>query len=258
MFHNYFKFNIVMLLCSFGILSGCISSIGFHTPVFSGIHESTLTPEYLLKVNQKLTPFIEDNSLDKNLYVLVLIGLGDNGEIVSSRIEKSSGSNLLDSTILKSLAQMKYFPQLIGGGYPTKPLKLSIGINGVKNGPIGVSISNTPVIFTPNPDSYYSRSAKLAGEQGNVDMTLIVNESGNVEEVLLMKSSGFPRIDNAGIELGRDYKFKPYFVNGIPTRTMVRILVKFRLGPIPYDPSNPYKPANQINSPLKLLDANSL
>ena len=45
------------------------------------------------------------------------------------------------------------------------------------------------------------------GEQGNILLSVHVNENGQAENVQLKKSSGFDRLDNAALEAVKRWRF---------------------------------------------------
>ena len=101
--------------------------------------------------------------------------------------------------------------------------------SGASGTPIQTDIGKLVVVYQPDADAYYPSFSKRSGEQGEVVVKLIIDEGGNVEDVALMRSSSFPRLDRAATEIGKRYRFKPYVVNGSPTRISTNLLIKFNL-----------------------------
>jgi protein TonB len=100
---------------------------------------------------------------------------------------------------------------------------------GTAGTPIQTDIGKLVVVYQPDADPYYPSFSKRAGEQGEVVVRLIIDETGIVEDVALLRSSGFARLDRAAEQIGRRYRFKPYSVNGNPTRISTNLLIKFNL-----------------------------
>jgi len=100
---------------------------------------------------------------------------------------------------------------------------------GASGTPIQTDIGKLVVVYQPDADAYYPSFSKRSGEQGEVVVKLIIDETGSVEEVALLKSSTFPRLDRAASEIGKRYRFKPFLVNGSPTRISTNLLIKFNL-----------------------------
>jgi protein TonB len=100
---------------------------------------------------------------------------------------------------------------------------------GASGTPIQTDIGKLVVVYQPDADAYYPSFSKRSGEQGEVVVKLIIDETGSVEEVAMLKSSTFPRLDRAASEIGKRYRFKPFLVNGSPTRISTNLLIKFNL-----------------------------
>jgi protein TonB len=100
---------------------------------------------------------------------------------------------------------------------------------GASGTPIQTDIGKLVVVYQPDADAYYPSFSKRSGEQGEVVVKLIIDETGSVEEVAMLKSSTFPRLDRAATEIGKRYRFKPFLVNGSPTRISTNLLIKFNL-----------------------------
>jgi periplasmic protein TonB len=100
---------------------------------------------------------------------------------------------------------------------------------GVSGTPIQTDIGKLVIVYQPDADAYYPSFSKRSGEQGEVVVRLIIDETGNVEDIALLKSSTFPRLDRAASDIGRRYRFKPFLVNGSPTRISTNLLIKFNI-----------------------------
>jgi protein TonB len=101
--------------------------------------------------------------------------------------------------------------------------------SGSSGTPIQTDIGKLVVAYQPDADAYYPSFSKRSGEQGEVVVRLIIDESGSVEDIALIRSSSFPRLDRAATEIGRRYRFKPFLVNGSPTRISTNLLITFNL-----------------------------
>jgi len=105
----------------------------------------------------------------------------------------------------------------------------STGGGGVSGTPIQTDIGKLIVVYQPDADPYYPSFSKRAGEQGEVVVRLIIDETGVVEDARLLQSSSYPRLDRAAMEIGKRYRFKPYLINGSPTKISTNLLIKFNL-----------------------------
>jgi TonB family protein len=89
---------------------------------------------------------------------------------------------------------------------------------------VWVSESVMRGLRTQNPTPIYPPEALQAKLQGLVILTLQINPSGNVDNISLM--SGHPMLAPAAIEAVKQWKYKPYLLNGQPVEveTTVRLL----------------------------------
>ncbi|WP_296557600.1 energy transducer TonB [Pigmentiphaga sp.] len=65
------------------------------------------------------------------------------------------------------------------------------------------------------PEPVYPRTSIRLSEEGSVLIRIRVNASGRVEKATVEKSSGFSRLDEAGLEAAARGRFKPYTENGV-------------------------------------------
>jgi TonB family protein len=71
--------------------------------------------------------------------------------------------------------------------------------------------------FTPaNPPRWpgYPKEARKRGQQGTVKMLLLVNEEGRVSRARVVRSTGYPALDQVGLDATRDWKIAPGSVDG--------------------------------------------
>ncbi len=85
--------------------------------------------------------------------------------------------------------------------------------------------------FKPLVADYYPPTSIVLEEQGTVMIRLCHNESGRITASTLDQSSGFQRLDQAAIRMGRQFRFIPRVTNGQPQPDCVVVPVKFSLQP---------------------------
>jgi protein TonB len=73
----------------------------------------------------------------------------------------------------------------------------------------------------------YPEDAKQAGIQGKVVLKALIDKEGNVEDVQLM--SGPEQLAPAAIEAVKQWRYKPYRMNGEPVNVETQVLVNFSL-----------------------------
>ena len=78
-------------------------------------------------------------------------------------------------------------------------------------------------------DPVYPEDAKAAGVTGAVVLHAVIGETGTVEELKVI--SGPPELANSAVEAVRQWTYKPYLLNGMPTAVDTMITVNFQLNP---------------------------
>lgn len=98
---------------------------------------------------------------------------------------------------------------------------------------------SAPTVATTKPiprasrtvDSYYPSESKKANppEEGTVLVKCTVKLTGKCADISVETSSGFPKLDEAGVKYMKDLMFKPATEAGNPVEKTVTIPVKFRI-----------------------------
>jgi len=73
----------------------------------------------------------------------------------------------------------------------------------------------------------YPDDARRARIQGSVILTTEIDKNGNVEDISLV--SGHPLLAPAAIEAVKQWKYKPYLLNGQPIAVETQVTVAFQL-----------------------------
>ena len=76
-------------------------------------------------------------------------------------------------------------------------------------------------------DPIYPPLARRARIQGTVILKVVINKSGDVENLQLF--SGHPMLAPAALDAVRQWKYKPYLLNGAPVEVETRVMVNFTL-----------------------------
>jgi TonB family protein len=87
----------------------------------------------------------------------------------------------------------------------------------------------THVDYVRQPRPVYPADSRREGEQGRVELRVLVSVSGRADRVEIIKSSGFARLDDAARMAVTVAQFKPYAENGKPEPVFVTIPVVFTL-----------------------------
>jgi uncharacterized protein len=91
----------------------------------------------------------------------------------------------------------------------------------------------------------YPVIAKAARVQGSVELTLEVDAAGAVTGVL--KSDGPPLLLQAATDAARQYRYRPFEINGAPADVLVEAVVRFSLG-FEFPPAMPFPEVTDIKS----------
>jgi len=88
----------------------------------------------------------------------------------------------------------------------------------------GVTAGN--LVYGPKPP--YPAIARTARVQGAVVLRAIISKSGTIENLQVV--SGHPMLTQSALEAVRQWKYKPYYLNGEPVEVDTTITVNFTLG----------------------------
>jgi TonB family protein len=110
--------------------------------------------------------------------------------------------------------------------------------------PSKVSIDEAEKHLIERKQPTYPPLAKLAKIEGDVLLTLQIDPNGAVIRVI--QSSGHPMLIQAATEAAKQYRYRPFIVNGAPAGVFVEAVISFSLYvPIP---SVPFPEVTDINS----------
>jgi protein TonB len=88
----------------------------------------------------------------------------------------------------------------------------------------GVTAGN--LVYGPKPP--YPAIARTARVQGAVVLHAIISKTGTIENLQVV--SGHPMLTQSAMEAVRQWKYKPYYLNGEPVEVDTTITVNFTLG----------------------------
>jgi protein TonB len=96
---------------------------------------------------------------------------------------------------------------------PDKPIKLSSGVT------TGLLVRKVQPAYPP--------LAKQARIQGSVVLQAVIGKDGSIQN--LRAVSGHPMLIQSAIDAVRQWKYKPYFLNGDPVEVDTQVTVNFTL-----------------------------
>jgi periplasmic protein TonB len=83
--------------------------------------------------------------------------------------------------------------------------------------------------YLHNPAPAYPRASRLAGQQGQVVVKVLVSAEGSAVSVSLQRSSGFARLDEAALAAVRQWRFVPATRGADAFEEWVLVPIAFRL-----------------------------
>jgi TonB family protein len=91
-----------------------------------------------------------------------------------------------------------------------------------------VDLKELDIVSAPHFEKFYPSFSKHAGERGAARLLVSIDASGRVVGVKVAKSSGFPRLDQAAVNLSQHFVFDSYQHNGQPCAIQTSIEVEFK------------------------------
>jgi len=82
----------------------------------------------------------------------------------------------------------------------------------------------------------YPPLAKAAKMSGVVVMKAVISKDGSISALEIMSATN-PVFNKAAIDAVRQWKYRPYMLNGEPTEVMTTITVNFAIAPPPQAPN---------------------
>jgi len=110
-------------------------------------------------------------------------------------------------------------------------------------GPVRISSGTMAGLMLAQVAPMYPPIAKAAHVQGVVILHAVISKSGIIEDLQVI--SGPPMLQGAAIDAVRNWRYRPYLLNGEPTEVQTTINVNFKFEePPPPPPATPPADAN--------------
>jgi TonB family protein len=123
----------------------------------------------------------------------------------------------------------KQTPQLIGGSISSTPIdasrRPSAGVQRVR-----VSQGVMKAMVVSQVDPVYPPMAQDAGVQGSVVMAVIIGKDGSVQSPRVLTTAS-PLLNQAAIDAVKQWKYRPYLLNGNPVEVDTTVTVTFPPSP---------------------------
>jgi TonB family protein len=194
--------------------------------------------------------------------VVLKVTIDKSGEVQS--LQLVSGHPMLAPAAIDAVKQWKYRPYLLNGNPITVETNVTVNFTlvgdapeqwtagnvsggtaspepvGIARGVIGPAAANGAVpqrirvsqgveqkIIVSKVQPEYPGDAKAERIQGIVELKAIIDKEGNVASLQLI--SGHPRLAPAAIDAVRQWKYRPYLLNGTPLEVETTVTVNFTL-----------------------------
>jgi protein TonB len=116
---------------------------------------------------------------------------------------------------------------VLGGIINSTPAAVPKIAQPVARAPLKVSQGVTEGLLVNKVQPVYPPLARQARVQGEVVLQAIISKNGSIENLKLI--SGNPLLTAAAIDAVKQWKYKPYFLNGEPVEVDTMITVRFNL-----------------------------
>ncbi len=93
--------------------------------------------------------------------------------------------------------------------------------------PPRIELPISDAAYLNNPKPAYPRLSYQMGEEGRVMLNVLIGADGTPLKVEIYQSSGYPRLDNAGMETVMRWRYVPGKRGGVPETMWFKVPVKF-------------------------------
>ena len=115
---------------------------------------------------------------------------------------------------------------------PTETSPLVEPLEASPSAPVAIPtppVESASLAVTKRIDPAYPPASRRAGEAGQVQLRVLVDESGRPREVKILRSSGFGRLDEAAVAAIKRWLFAPARQGSGPVSAWTQVNVTFRL-----------------------------
>jgi TonB family protein len=252
------KRNLMASILAFSSLT-LPASAQVSTPQRVRTSESIMQGLTIMKVAPVYPPLARQAQIQGS--VILKVQISKSGDVVN--IQLISGHRLLTPAAIDAVKQWKYKPYLLndeptavetsvtvnftlsdkpapasvagdvpGGGPPGEEGGIAPGNPGDQTHPatpqrVRISSGVAQGLLVTKVPPQYPQEAKDQRIQGAVVMRVTVDKEGNVENIQLV--SGHPALAPPAIEAVKQWKYKPYLLNGTPVEVETQVQVNFSL-----------------------------
>lgn len=181
--------------------------------------------------------------------IWIKVRVDEAGEVADATVEKSD-SNLFESTAIDAVKQWRFKPALSKGKpvsvWVTIPFRFALADKEKAEPRPAVTMKTRPVFpknqippvenlkVDKDPEAIEQVNPKYTAKalqdkiEGTVWVKMWVDESGNVVEAMIAKSDN-DALNEAAIEAGKQWKFKPALLKGKPVAVWITVPFRFKI-----------------------------
>jgi TonB family protein len=105
-------------------------------------------------------------------------------------------------------------------------------------------------VFKPDPQDYYPSISRELKEEGLTTINFCYDVQGRPVQVTVARPSGYARLDEAAVRLGKAVRVRPAMIDGEPQPACILIPVRFSLDSRPNpSPKQPPEQGEQLQLP---------
>ena len=157
--------------------------------------------------------------------------IDESGSVTDTLLLQSSGFPRLDRGAVEIGRRYRFKPYMVDGHAEKISTNLLIKFN-LKlpesfKGAQFVEYANLKVLSTPTGENYYPLMSKELGEEGVINLRLLIDPDGNVIEAIPFGKIEYERLRLAAIEIARKTKFSPYIAEQKAVKIQTLTTVNF-------------------------------
>jgi len=189
--------------------------------------------------NQKIDPLYPPQAIDARIEGTVVLDAHINKDGEVEAVTLISGHPILAPAAIEAVKQWKYQPYLLNGAPVEVETTVSVDFSLSRENPPDGTVSDTVSqrvrvasgiesgLLVRKVAPSYPVEAREQGIQGTVLLNAIIDEEGNISDLELI--SGDPTLAQAAIDAVKQWKYRPYLLNGNPVQVETHIQVNFTL-----------------------------
>jgi TonB family protein len=155
--------------------------------------------------------------------VVLQLQIDTEGHVAQTNIV--SGDPLLTEAAVNAVKQWQYKPYLLNGEPVEVETTATVRVGPPQKLRVSQGVMESNLVHKVNPD--YPEEARASRIQGDVILKVIISREGDVSHLEVI--SGHPLLAEAALNAVKQWKYKPYFLNGNPVEIESTILVRFHM-----------------------------